>query len=345
MLTKKRILLALCVVGLSSYAIRQAESQDGGQQKTAADIPFNDPAHTSFFNLQSFLVQHGKDGFTPGTWQALPPSERAKKVADGEAFLTQLHSALSSKDKLTAQEEAMSQVVWGKGNGALNSTHNAAAAKKVSATAKQVNGMTEDLGQLFDGSRNSSKDIGAVGAAGGDTKHVATSPTPTVRPLDEAPVPPARSDDGNAPFKNALPLAAGVIIAGGGSCAAYYALKKKASKDGSTASASTAALSPVEDQITALNKIAADPQRWYDFRMDPAAYAVKNNVTFDPKVVTIVQSALAQHDQEITRLVSSNEHHMPGDFSTPVAGTAEAVTNLVMTAAAVVAACAAVAML
>ncbi|MFA6003014.1 MAG: hypothetical protein WC881_03000, partial [Elusimicrobiota bacterium] len=79
------VFCGLFVVALYSYAVDQTGSKHSSSSlESEAGIIFNDPAHVLFFNYQSYLVKHGKDGETLETWQALSSREHFGKVAKGE---------------------------------------------------------------------------------------------------------------------------------------------------------------------------------------------------------------------------------------------------------------------
>jgi hypothetical protein len=234
-MTKKRVLLAfllaVCGAGLYPHARSWAESKTSNPQESMAGIPFNDPAHAIFFKYQSYLTQHNKGGDTLETWQDLPGPDRAKKLADGEALLKKLHTDLLAKDKLSAEETELLQAVWGKSDvaGDRGAAHQSVVAREKSISVQKVSAVSKNLesfqkknnwNQLFDGGQNSSKDPGTVDAAGGGAKRGATSlePSPkdmTMRPLDEAKVPPIGNDN-NGPTKRTLPFAAGAVLLGVG---------------------------------------------------------------------------------------------------------------------------------
>ena len=178
------LIVGLCLSGLYPYGTSRAESKAGNSQETAADIPFNDPAHVFYFNYQSYLVKHGKDGTTSETWQVLPGPERAKKVAEGEAFLKKLHSELLAKDNLSSNEIELFQAVWGKSEAEGDTgriLHSAVAGEKsipvqkVNAVSKNLEGFQkkENWNLLFDGYQYKSHEGGGLVISGVPVQHVA----------------------------------------------------------------------------------------------------------------------------------------------------------------------------
>lgn len=230
----------LCVVAL--YPISIGTAQPINRNASATDsIQFNDPEHPQFFRYQAYLTQHGKAGETRRSWDALTTSERARKVADGEAVLEKLHADLLSKEKLSADEAELFQAVWGTtattGDNApareLAIARENSAAGKVSAVSKDLGSFREtgSWGQLFDGDKMSPKTGTAVGAIGASANRgteafqggAGKNGTVTPRVAGVPPVVPGAGEPSNdSPIKKTLPLAGGVVLLAG----AYIGYRK-----------------------------------------------------------------------------------------------------------------------
>ncbi len=352
MFIKKEALLALCAV-VMIYGHSRAKSQESHAYKAEVGIVFDDPAHSAFFNYQRYLVRHGKDGYAHRAWEALSSHERTQKITEGEELLTKLHAEILAKSPLSPDEEDILETVWGK-NIPPQSTSNAAIAarmdkvmqnfeKSVAAQTQKVTS-SGNWGQFFDGSQGNSHDANVAYVTGGNSGHAAYTSSPLTRsqarptPTSWTQVLPPTKQNGSDPFKTTLPIAVGALAVAG-TAGGFLLMQRGAAK---TARLQTG-YSPVHVQVAALHKMAEDPRLMYDFLRDPSAYAKTNKTSFDPAVAEMVRSALSRHEQGISRLVEANKYR-PTDSRIYVAGsTAEAVSNLVATTAAVVGACAAVA--
>jgi hypothetical protein len=299
----RAVLFVFGIAMLYPYAKGMAESKNSDALENEPAIQFGDPAHVFFFNHQDYLAQHKLSGETPETWGSLPSPERLKKVKDGEALLEKLHADLVAKQIRTPDEESLFEAVWGKSG----ATGDRAIARQVDAAEKRaatspavdkVNAISGNWSRLFDGGRNSAQDVGVVSAGSGQhgETSVETRPkAPVMKSLDAASVPPIDNGDNSGPFKHPLlPLAAGAVVIAG----ACYVMRKETAP----------AESPSKVQIDAVNDLIGNPERRAEFMKDPAAYAAKNNISFDPAVVKMAQAAIVKHEQEIARLGSDNPY-------------------------------------